>query len=55
MYYLYLEMYPSIQCDKSFSVLNVNVASKQQHRKWRYQSCVSQVDLSVLYLQKQKC
>lgn len=45
-----LEVDPSIQCDEPFSVLNINVTSKQQHGERRYQGGVSQVDLSVLNL-----
>ncbi len=45
-----LEVDPSIQCDQPLSVLDINVTSKQQHGERRYQSGVSQVDLSVLHL-----
>ncbi|KAG7241153.1 hypothetical protein INR49_025896 [Caranx melampygus] len=41
-----LKVYPSVECDESLSVLNINVASKQQHGEWRYQSGVSQATRS---------
>lgn len=49
-----LEMNPSIQGDEPLSVLNINVASKQQHGERRNQSGVSKVDLGVFHLRIKK-
>lgn len=45
-----LEVDPSVKCDESLSVLDIDVTSKQQHRERRYQSGVSQVDFGIFHL-----
>lgn len=45
-----LEVNPPVQCYESLSVLDVDVASKQQQGERRDQSGVSQVDLGVPHL-----
>lgn len=45
-----LEVHPSVQRDEPLSVLNIDVASKQQQGERRDQRCVSQVDLGVFHL-----
>lgn len=45
-----LEVDPSVKRDEPLSVLDIDVASKQQHGERRYQSGVSQVDFRIFHL-----